>query len=313
MEKKRKLIKKIVIGLLCGALGVMVLPLILGMMFIWDSERYFHEMARPGREALAQTGMGDLGVSPGHVVVTADGLTAFEVSVYDDHVNNTRQRDVMQEAAKSAAGWHAETLTWAEFARHQAKLAPETAFLQPDTGFTAWYADETSFAAFDAESGLFMLLTGAAGKARDFAEAGLRITRIEGMYSFDSHGGFFDNGVSWQAFVVPQEQRGAAEAAMTSGGSWREGEITRAEYVRMHQAFPGWLPGLYPAKDVVFDLWYWEDAFAAMHPERAQETGGSLEQYPRVMQDAGVVRSRNWRVAVYDRESGLLIWYAYDS
>ena len=55
------------------------------------------------------------------------------------------------------------------------------------------------------------------------------------------------------------------------------------------------------------------DAYARSHPDDPDPWPRSGDHFPAVMQEAGAVASMNWLVALYDADTGLFIFYRYDS
>ena len=73
------------------------------------------------------------------------------------------------------------------------------------------------------------------------------------------------------------------------------------------------VPELYVLPDVTFDRWCYVDDYTRRNPDEADWYPRSDDGFPAVMQAVGAKSSMNWRIALYDADTGLLIYYEYDS
>jgi hypothetical protein len=128
------------------------------------------------------------------------------------------------------------------------------------------------------------------------------------MYEYESHGGFHGDGETWQALIVPEEQRAAFEAALAQHADWHKGAIPQNEYAHMHRYTFDDMPALLPEPAVTFDWWLYVDDYAREHPEKESDKHVH-SNFPSVMQEAGAVFSLNWHIALYDADTGLFVYY----
>ena len=248
--------------------------------------------------------------APYHAMTLDDTLTAFEIPWYDNHVNNIDLREGLMTLIAVTAGWHVETVTPADYAAH---LAAETSFLLPDITFDAWFESTDTRAFFDQETGLFILLrqhiTPQPGTIR--ADK-LTVPHNGYLYELETHGGFHGDGSTFYALIVPEEKRADFEAALAAHAAWHKGTITPEEYRQLHDDhFYEALP-LYPAADVTFEWCSFVDTYARMYSDKEPRTDRDA-YFPAVLQEIGACWSMNWLCALYDADTGLLIYYEYDS
>lgn len=307
---------RILRGLCVFLLALFVVPALLGLglgaLLVSGLERESDQRIAPAREALQAVGMGDFEEFAEYYALEGCGVRAFHISEYDNHEEQTDLHALLLSCAGEAEGWTVAPVTAAEYA---AQLPPEMAFLLPKEGlvFEASYRQGNTAAFFDDETGLFLcFLPGKTSGARQIKAAGLTVSTGGWMYEMDTHAGFFGDGYAFKACIVPAEERAALKAAISAHADWHEGSIFQAEYARLHQTFYK-VPELYPAADTVFDAWYYVDDFARQHPDFEPSVSLSNAPFPAVMQEAGAVLSGNWTVAFYDADTGLFIFYEFDS
>lgn len=243
--------------------------------------------------------------------LTIDGmLTAFPIYRYD-YGNKDIHAALMAHFA-TAEDWHIGTLTSGIFATQLAEIHPEAAFLLPDEDviFDAWYTGEDALAYFDQDSCLFIYVDKTAiltpGK---FKMEGFSVPHNGYLYETETHSGLFQDGETYRACIVPETARPALEASLASHADWHESPITRAEYIRLHQR-EFWAPqDLFPAEDVTFDWWLYVNE----HPEHTDALPPNNSDFPAAMRAIDARPVGNWVAAFYDKESGLFIFYEFDS
>ena len=239
-----------------------------------------------------------------------DCMTLFELPKYDNHVDYTDLRAELLNLAASTDGWHVEPLSLDEYATH---LPGDAAFLLPDATFDAWFDTGENAAFFDQETGLFIHLRKGEMPKPDTVRADkLTVPHTGYLYEMETHGGFHGDGSTWYALIVPEEKRAALEKALSAHADWHKGAITSEEYRILHdthffQALP-----LYPAVDVTFEWCSFVDTYARRNPEK-EPRAQSSEHFPADLQEIGAHMSPNWLCALYDPDTGLFIYYEYDS
>ncbi len=308
--------KKILQAVCVLALALFVVPALLGLglgsLLVAGISHEQEQLDAPAREALRAVGLGDCEKFAEYYVLEGCGVRAFHISEYDNHEEQTDLHALLLSCADEAEGWTVAPVTAEEYA---AQLPPGADFLLPDAAlvFEASYRQGNTAAFFDDETGLFLcFLPGKTSGARQIKAAGLTVSTGGWMYEMDTHGGFFGDGYAFKACIVPAEERAALKAAISAHADWHEGSIFQAEYTRLHQTFYK-VPDLHPAADTVFDAWYYVDDFARQYPDFAPSASLSNAPFPAVMQEAGAVLSGNWTAAFYDEDTGLFIFYEFDS
>ena len=248
--------------------------------------------------------------APYHCTTVDDCMTIFEIAEYDNHVDNTDLHADLMSCAAETDGWHVEPVTVADYAAH---IPAEAAFLLPDVTFDAWFESAGTRSFFDQDSGLFVhLRKGETPKPGSIRVNKLTLPHNGYVYEMETHGGFHGDGSTWYALIVPEEHRPALEKALAAHADWHEGVITNEEYRQLHtrrffQALP-----LYPAADVTFEWCSFVDTYARMYPDEPPRTD-RVAYFPAAMQDVGACWSMNWLCALYDADTGLFIYYEYDS
>lgn len=248
--------------------------------------------------------------APYHAATVDDCLTLFELSQYDNHTDKNDLRAGVMALAASAAGWHVEALAPEEYAAH---TPAEAAFLLPDATFDAWFESAEDMAFFDRETGLFIRLRkGQTPKPGTVRADKLTVPHNGFLYEMETHGGFHGDGSTWYALIVPEDKRPALEAALAAHADWHAGVVTHEEYRQLHdRLFYEALP-LYPAADVTFEWCSFVDTYARMYPDDPPRTDQDA-YFPAAMQELGACWSMNWLCALYDPDTGLFIYYQYDS
>lgn len=247
--------------------------------------------------------------APHYCTTIDDCMTIFEIAEYDNHVDNTDLHAGLMALAAETDSWHVEPITAADYA---ARIPAEAAFLLPDVTFDAWFESAGTCSFFDQDSGLFVHLcedeTPQAGTVR--ADK-LTVPHNGFVYEMETHGGLHGDGTTFYALIVPEEQRADFEAQLTAHTDWREGTVTQEEYAVLQNCFYEY-PGLLPSDDVTFDWWSHVDTYARSHPDEEPDFDVHAN-YPAVMRESGARWSTNWLVALYDADTGLFIYYEYDS
>ena len=249
--------------------------------------------------------------APYHCTTVDDCMTIFEIAEYDNHVDNTDLHADLMSCAAETDGWHVEPVTVADYAAH---IPAEAAFLLPDVTFDAHHQADNSLSFFDQDSGLMVYLrTDRQPHAGTVRADKLTIPHNGFVYELETHGGFLGDGTTYRAFIVPEAERASLEATLTAHANWHAGAITRAEYIHLHNHEFYSVPGLYPADDVTFEWCSFVDTYARAHPDFVSEYTPDNSAFPAVMQQAGARPAGNWLLALYDADTGLFIYYEYDS
>lgn len=294
------------------------LPLLFAVMMVKGLECEYNALDDDAESALRETGLTVCAEYATWNDLSIGGtLTAFELKEYD-YGDDVHVRDMAMAQAATQAGWHVEPVTAGEYAALLNARLPEAAFLQvaADLVFDAQYvgstgSDPARLAFFDQDSGLMICLrTDRHPHAGSVRADGLTVPHNGFVYEMETHGGFHGDGTTFYALIVPEEQRADFEAQLTAHTDWHNGTVTQAEYAVLQNCFE--CPGLLPSDDVTFDWWSHVDTYARSHPD--EEPDSDVHPlYPAVMREAGARWSTNWLVALYDADTGLFIYYEYDS
>ena len=266
--------------------------------------------------ALQNTGMtAYVDYAPYHAMVVDNSLSAFILPKYDNREDNANLWAGMMACAADSPDWHVEDITADAYAARLNTIFPEAVFLLPaDVTFDAWYEDAERLAFFDQDTGLLVHLRPDAQPHSGSIKAdGIKIPHNGFLYEYESHGGFHGDGTTFQALVVPEDKRAALVKKLANHADWHEGKISCQEYRIMQDKRFFEIPALYPSADVDFEWWCYVDAYARSYPDDPDPWSRSGDHFPAVMQEAGAVRSMNWFVALYDADTGLFIYYRYDS
>lgn len=296
-------------------LGTMMffgIPFLLAMLLLAGLESEHAAMDDQAEAALRETGLtAYTEYATWHDLSIEGTLTAFVMPKYDNHVDNTNLRAGLMSCAAETDGWHVEPVTVADYA---ARLPAAAAFLLPDVTFDAHHQADNSLSFFDQDSGLMVHLhTDRQPHAGSIHADKLTIPHNGFVYETETHGGLLGDGTTYRAFIVPEAERASLEATLAAHANWHAGAITRAEYIHLHNHVFYSVPGLYPADDVTFDWWCFVDTYARDHPDFVSEYTPDNSAFPAVMQQAGARPTGNWLVALYDADTGLFIYYEYDS
>lgn len=312
----------IVLGVVVlGAIMTYGIPLMFAVLLVKGMEYEWASMNDHAEATLSEIGLSAYTeYAPWNALTIAGSFTAFELPKYDNHVDNTNlYAGIMEYAAKSNEWCVGETTT-AEYINALKTYIPEAAFLYPknDLTFEAKYinlvgTEPAELAFFDQDTGLLIYLCTYNSPPLDST---LRVNQLTipyngYVYEVETHGGFHGDGTTFQSLIVPKEERATLESSLSVLADWHEGSITFAEYEQLHERFYE-IPPFYPASDVTFDWWCWVDTYARQYPEENQDVWGS-DSFPAVMQEAGAGCSGNWLVTLYDADTGLFIFYQYDS
>lgn len=306
-----------------GTLMFFGIPFLLGLLMVFGLESEHAAMNDDAEAALRATGLtAHTEYAPWHDLSIEGTLTAFVMPKYDNHVDNTNLwAGVMALAAAHHNHWQAESVAAGEYVSLLKTHLPEAAFLHPaaDLIFDAKYvnvvgSDPAELAFFDQDTGLMIYLCTYVQQPRagSITADKLSVPHNGYVYEMETHGGFLGDGSTWYALIVPEEYRPALEKTLAAHADWHEGVITNEEYRQLHirrffQALP-----LYPAADVTFEWCSFVDTYARMYPDEPPRTDRDAD-FPAAMQNVGACWSMNWLCALYDADTGLFIYYEYDS
>ena len=294
-------------------LGTMMffgIPFLLGLLMVFGLESEHAAMDDHAEAALRETGLTAYTEYATWHDLTIDGtLTAFVMPQYDNHVDNTDLRAGLMALAAGTDGWHVEAVFAADYA---ARIPAGAAFLLPDVTFDAWFESAEDMAFFDQESGLFVhLCEGEAPKPGTVRADKLTIPHDGYVYTMETHGGFHGDGTTFYALITPEEKRVTFEATLNDHTDWHKGMVTHAEYAELLRCFYE-CPELLPSDALVFDWWCYVDTYARAHPNESPDRE-IHPRFPAVMRKYGARFSQNWLVALYDADTGLFIFYEFDS
>lgn len=306
----------IIIGYIAlSAIFLFSVPLVLGFLFVHGLEADYDAMNDDAESALREIGLNTYAeYATWHDMSIGGSLTAFVMPQYDNYVDNTNLWDGIMGHAAAAAEWEVAPVTAGEYAQALRAAFPEAAFLLPaDVTFDAWYEDAQALAFFDQDTGLMICLRpGTQPHTGRIKAAGLTIPHNGFVYETETHGGFHGDGTTFQAFIVAEDKRAAFEADLAAHVDWHAGTVTRAEYITMHDKLFFEVPPLYPQSGVDFEWWCYVDTFDRMYPDKATDDLPD-ERFPAAMQAAGAHYAGNWLVALYDADTGLMVFFQYDS
>lgn len=302
MKKATKWIKRILLALI---ITIAVSPFLLAGLALLCFKGL--EIERDALNDPAERALQELGVANAEDAtwydMTIDGvITIFEVSAH---------------VLDSTEGWNKVSVTAAEYSRQLQEMVPDAAFLMPASDVVFDLHRLTSphqVTWYDIDSELLIHVnlqkTPKSGTMRLDTFA---IPHNGYMYELETHGGFFGDGTTHQALIVPEAERPTLEATLAAHADWHEGSITHAEYVTLHDREFYEVPQLYPAADATFDWWCYVDTFARNNPDFESDYIPDNSDFPAVMRENGARPSGNWLVALYDADTGLFIFYQYDS
>ncbi len=307
--RKTPLRTKFLQGLCVIVLALFVVPAVLGLTLggalVAGIQQERDQLDAPAREALQAVGMKQYAQCH-YALLTGPDTAAFHLSKYDNRVDHTDLCAALMEDAAATAGWTVAPVTAEEYA---AQIPPEMVFLLPDANlvFDASYHNGSTRAFFDQETGLMVYISPtAAPEPITFSHGGLTIPTGGWVYRMDTR--ILGDGEIFWAFIVPEEERPALEATLDAHADWHAGSIPQAEYVRLFEAITPPLPALYPAAEVVFDRWHY-----ANYDSNDVSYYRYANFFPTVMQEIGAGRTLNWSVGFYDEDTGLFIFYEFDS
>ena len=251
--------------------------------------------------------------APSYALTIGDTFAVFELPRYDNHIDNTDLWAGIMIHAASSPTWHVEPVPADEYAALLKTYRPEAAFLFPaGITFDAWHQSENTFAFFDQDNGLMVYLrTDCQPPAGVFHAGKLTIPHNGFMYELETPLRLRGDGISFRAFIVPEEQRATLEETLSAHADWHMGTVTQEEYAVLQKCFYE-SPSLLPAADMTFDWWSHVDTYARVHPDE-EPVFDVHPQYPAVMREAGARWSLNWLVALYDPDTGLFIYYESDA
>ena len=324
MKKLLKWTGMILAGVAGLAMVKFGLPLLFAFMMVYGLKSEHAAMNDDAEAALRETGLNAYTeFAPWHDLSIVGTVTAFVMPKYDNHVDNTNLwAGVMARAEAHHNHWQVESVTAGEYASLLKTHLPEAAFLYPaaDLIFDAKYvnmagSNPAELAFFDQDTGLMIYLCTYVQPpfAGSIKADKLSVPHNGYVYETETHGGFLGDGTTYRAFIVPEAKRASLEANLTSHADWHEGTVTRGEYIHLHNHEFYSVPGLYPTDDVTFDWWCYVNTYARAHPDFVSEYTPDNSDFPAVMQQAGARPAGNWLVALYDADTGLFIYYEYDS
>lgn len=295
-----------------GTLMFFGIPFLLGLLMVFGLESEHAAMNDDAEAALRETGLtAYTEFATWHDLSIEGTLTAFVMPKYDNHVDNTNLWNSIMTHAATAKGWQVKPVTAQEYA---ACLPAKAAFLMPDVTFDAQHQAENTLAFFDQDTGLLVHLhTDHHPRAGSIAADKLTVPHNGYVYETETHGGFLGDGTTYRALIVPEAERTSLEATLAAHADWHAGAITRAEYIHLHNHEFYSVPGLYPTDDVTFDWWCYVNTYARAHPDFVPKYTPDNSDFPTVMREAGARPAGNWLVALYDADTGLFIYYEYDS
>ena len=282
--------------------------LVKGMEYEWDA------LNDRAEAALAETGLNAyIEYAPNDVLTLADSLTAFVLPRYDNHVDNTDLHAGVMAQAAVTDGWTICETSADDYLQLLEDTSPQASFLLPaDTTFDALYQSGNLLAFFDQDTGLMVSLQSVSQpEAGSIRMEGLSIPHDGYVYEVETHGGFHGDGTTYQALIVPAENRAELEGSLSVHADWHEGSITCQEYRQLHELFYE-VPAFCPSDDVTFDWFCWVDTYARQYPDENKAVWNT-EAFPAAMQEIGAGCSGNWLVILYDVDTGLLVFYEYDS
>lgn len=296
---------------------ILLAPVLLMVMFflcLWLMDGELDSRNEQAITALNAIGLTEYTeYAPYYALSIEDTFAAFELPKYDNHVDNTDLWAGVMAHAASSSDWHVESVTADEYAALLKTHRPEAAFLFPaEITFDAWHQSNSTLAFFDQDSGLMVYLrTDRQPPAGTIRADKLTIPHSGFVYGMETLLRFRGDGISFRAFIIPEEQRAALEENLSTHTDWHKGTVTQAEYAVLQKCFYEY-PGLLPSADVTFDWWSHVDTYARSHPDEEPDFDVHAN-YPAVMREAGARWSTNWLVALYDADTGLFIYYEYDS
>lgn len=253
-----------------------------------------------------------------HVLQELGVATAEEATWYDMTIDGViTMFEVSPLVLDGTEDWHNVSVSTSEYIHQVKTLAPEADFLLPaaDTVFDMQRdATPTQTTWYDVDSELLIHLNLQKSPSSGRIKLDTFSVPHNGyVYELETHGGFFGDGTTYQALIVPEAERPALEDTLAAHADWHEGSITHAEYVTLHDREFYEVPQLYPAVDVTFDWWCYVDTFARNNPDFESSYIPDSCNFPAVMRENGARPSGNWLVALYDADTGLFIFYQYDS
>lgn len=273
------------------------------------------------RNAQNQLGLKGIYLYGFNVMYMGDALTAFAMPLYRSREDPTNLRLLALEKLEEVPGWHVEPVEAARVTEIMKACCPEaTLFPAEDSRFEAWYfrqgkeypetlpsklaEGDWTLGFFDVDAGLWLHMDSEAahGPVDDLplAEIG-----IEGM-EVGSYAAIRQEGpISITSLILPE---GVRSSLLNSKMGWEKGEQTHREIVRMLNGTQeeAW-PQIYPAADMVFDQWMLVDD----RSEAPLSYEWRAYAYPEALKEKGISYTRDWLLALYDRETGQLVIYEY--
>lgn len=303
MKKVKKALKILCVTVLAGIVLLPVLTFAFIMLCFAGIGQEQAAMSAVSKQVLTELGVTEVDAYATWHDLTIDGqLTAFAVSA---------------DAFADAEGWVAASVTGADYAAQLRAYAPEAAFLLPDASITfdmIHLGDGTSIAWYDADTELLIHWDAQKTPKRGSVRIdSLKVAHSGWVYVSETHGGFFGDGTTFLAFIVPEAERAALETKLSALEGWMPCAVTQAEYAAFQERVFYEVPPLFPAEDVIFDYCCYVDTFARRYPDHERTTLLDNSDFPAALREVGAHHAGNWLTAFYDADTGLLIYYEYDS
>lgn len=293
------------------------LGVLLALLLVAGLQEELNNRSEPAREALNSLGLSAYAqYAPYDHLTIGQTLTAFTMYKYDNREDNTDLHAGIMTHAAMADGWHVDSISAAAYADFLHRTLPEAAFLFPENSLTfdAWYqAASGEMGFFDQDSGLTVWFAPSASPSPgSIREGKLSVPHNGFVYEIETHGGFHGDGITFRAFIVPEANRPALEAALSANADWHNSTIRYTDYLVLQNKKFYEITPLYPAEGTDFEWWSYVDTYARQHPDQEKRSNAN-DHFPAAMQEVGACWSMNWLVALYDADSGLFIFYQYDS
>lgn len=303
MKKVKKALKILCVTVLAGIVLLPVLTSAFIMLCFAGIDQEQAAMSAVSKQVLTELGVAEVDAYTTRNDLTIDGqLTAFAVSA---------------EAFSDAEGWVATSVTCVDYAAQLRTYAPEAAFLLPDASITfdmIHLGDGTSITWYDADTELLIRWDAQKTPKRGTVRLdSLKVAHSGWVYECETHGGLHGDGTTFLAFIVPEEERAALEAKLPDQEGWMPCTVTQAEYAAFQERVFYEVPPLFPAENIIFDYCCYVDTFARRYPDHEHTTLLNNSAFPAALREAGAHHAGNWLTAFYDADTGLLIYYEYDS
>lgn len=293
------------------------LPLLLAVLLITGLEAEHDALDDHAAFVMEATGLANyVDDAPWNDLTIGGVLTAFQFNKYASYEDETPLRDQLMNTISATERWQVVSVPAAEYAATLRDVYPEAAFLLPagDVIFDARREGGSTQAFFDQDSGLFIYLQkGHQPRAGKIRADKLSVPHDGYLYEMETHGGFLGDGATWQALIVPEAERPALEQSFADHEGWHKGVITHDEYLALHEEAFYNVPPLYPAPGTDFEWFCYVNTFQRNYPDYVSEHEPRTDGFPAAMVSVGGRHAGNWICALYDADTGLFIYYEYDS